>query len=105
MTASAGTERPQPRAIIALTRAIRWRTGWPDLAAFLLLGLVLYGVAKVGAEWHAPLRAQVDISLKLRTLPLYAFFSLCRGMSPSPSRFFSRSSMDTWQPGSATPIA
>src|SRR5580698_9601166 len=79
MTASAGTERAQPR-IIALTRAIRWRTGWPDLAALLLLGLVLYGVAKVGVEWHAPLRAQVDISLKLRTLPLYTFFSLCRGM-------------------------
>jgi NitT/TauT family transport system permease protein len=80
MTASAGTERAPPRAIIALTRAIRWRTGWPDLAALLLLGLVLYGVAKVGVEWHAPLRAQVDISLKLRTLPLYTFFSLCRGM-------------------------
>src|SRR5215475_5547052 len=80
MTASVGTDQLQPKSVIAFTHAIRWRIGWPDLAAFLLLGLVLYGIAKVGVEWHAPLRAQVEISLKYSALPLYTFFSLCRGM-------------------------
>jgi NitT/TauT family transport system permease protein len=64
---------------MALTHAVSTRIGWVDLlvAAFVLL--ILYGIVRVGAQWHAPLRAAVEIDLRLRALPQYTFFSLCRG--------------------------
>jgi NitT/TauT family transport system permease protein len=74
---------PQPiankRRTIALTRATSSRSGLIDLAVVAFVFLLLYGIVRVGAEWRAPLRAAVEIDLRLRALPEYTFFSLCRG--------------------------
>jgi NitT/TauT family transport system permease protein len=45
------------------------------------LALCAYGVARLAGEWRAPLREAVVIDLRFRALPLYTFFSLCRGLA------------------------
>lgn len=53
---------------------------WVDLAvAGLLVGLI-YAIVTVAREWSGPLRPVADIHLEARYLPLYALFSLTRGI-------------------------
>ena len=72
----------------ALVRAIPRRLTWLDLAVLLFLALLAYGVAQVAGEWRAPMREAVAIDLSLSALPLYTFFSLCRGMAAFALSFF-----------------
>jgi NitT/TauT family transport system permease protein len=65
---------------MALMRVIPRRIGWSDLVGLALVGLLVYGLVRMGAEWRAPAGSTVVIDLSLRALPLYTFFSLCRGL-------------------------
>src|SRR6476659_2785677 len=56
----------------------RW---WADMVVLLFAGMFLYGLAKVGREWRAPQRAAIALDLSLARLPLYTFYSLCRGLA------------------------
>ena len=66
---------------LALIRAIPRRVSWLDLGVLGFLALCAYGITRVAGEWRAPLREAVVIDLSLRSLPLYTFFSLCRGLA------------------------
>ena len=68
-------------ALLALTRAIPRQLSWVDGAGFLLVGLLIYGLVRLGGEWRAPLNSNFHLDLSLRALPLYTFFSLCRGLA------------------------
>src|SRR3954462_10795789 len=71
----------------------RRRNVWGEATAFLervgarwldfvlLLGLIgiVVGLVSLAGEWR-PLRPQVEIDLSPRALPLYAFYSLSRGL-------------------------
>jgi len=72
----------------ALMRAIPRRVSWLDLAVLTFLALCAYGVARLAGEWRAPLREAVVIDQSLRSLPLYTFFSLCRGLAAFALSFF-----------------
>jgi len=73
---------------LALIRAIPRRVTWLDLAVLLFLGLCAYGITRLAGEWRAPLREAVVIDLRYRALPLYTFFSLCRGLAAFVMSFF-----------------
>jgi len=73
--------RSEARTTMALTRAISSRVGWTDALVVAFVLLVVYGIVRVGQEWEAPMRAAVEIDLRLRALPAYTFFSLCRGFA------------------------
>jgi NitT/TauT family transport system permease protein len=73
---------------LALVRAIPRRVTWLDLAVLLFLGLCAYGITRLAGEWRAPLREAVVIDLRYRALPLYTFFSLCRGLAAFVMSFF-----------------
>jgi NitT/TauT family transport system permease protein len=73
---------------LALVRAIPRRVTWLDLAVLCFLGLCAYGIARLAGEWRAPLREAVVIDLRYRALPLYTFFSLCRGLAAFVLSFF-----------------
>ena len=45
-----------------------------------LLGALIYGVVTVAREWSGPLQPVAEIHLEARYLPLYALFSLTRGV-------------------------
>jgi NitT/TauT family transport system permease protein len=66
---------------LALVRAIPRRVSWLDLAVLCFLALCAYGIARLAGEWRAPMREAVVIDLGFRALPLYTFFSLCRGLA------------------------
>jgi NitT/TauT family transport system permease protein len=53
---------------------------WRDLAALAVVGAVIYIVVTFADEWSAPLQQAVKIDLSVRHLPLYAFYSLMRGV-------------------------
>ena len=53
---------------------------WADLAVLAFLGALIYGVAAVAGEWSGPLHQVPEIHLEARYLPLYALFSLTRGV-------------------------
>ena len=53
---------------------------WVDLAAVGLLVGLIYAIVTVAREWSGPLRPVADIHLEARYLPLYALFSLTRGV-------------------------
>ena len=72
---------PLAYARMALTRAIPRRGSWADAAGAILLALVVYGLTRLGTEWRAPAGSRVEIDLSLGALPLYTFFSLCRGLA------------------------
>jgi NitT/TauT family transport system permease protein len=71
-------ERIWGEAALALDRSRRLR--WVD--AFLLLGFagLVFGIFRISEEWTAPARPAVEIDLSPRALPLYALFSLSRGL-------------------------
>ena len=73
---------------LALVRVIPRRVSWLDLLVLCFLALCAYGITRVAGEWRAPLREAVVIDLSLRSLPLYTFFSLCRGLAAFALSFF-----------------
>jgi NitT/TauT family transport system permease protein len=54
--------------------------GWVDLAVAGLLAAFIYALVTVAREWSGPLRQIPEIHLEARYLPLYALFSLSRGV-------------------------
>jgi NitT/TauT family transport system permease protein len=61
------------------TRAPR-AFGWIDLAVIGLLAAFIYTLVTVAHEWSGPLQQVPVIHLEARYLPLYALFSLSRGV-------------------------
>ena len=53
---------------------------WIDLAVVGLLAGFIYALVTVAHEWRAPLLQVPEIHLEARYLPLYALFSLSRGV-------------------------
>ena len=53
---------------------------WADLAVIGLLVALIYAMVTVAREWSGPLQAIAEIHLEVRYLPLYALFSLARGV-------------------------
>ena len=51
-----------------------------DLAVVGLLAAFIYALVTVAHEWNGPLRQVPEIHLEARYLPLYALFSLSRGV-------------------------
>jgi hypothetical protein len=54
--------------------------GWVDLAVVGLLAAFIYALVAVAREWSGPLQQVPGIHLEARYLPLYALFSLSRGV-------------------------
>jgi NitT/TauT family transport system permease protein len=85
-----GTEqaaRPYTR-IAALIRPMAAQVpGLFDVAALAFIASVVWGVSQLSAEWRAPQTAAVEIDLSLSALPLYTFFSLCRGLAAFVASF------------------
>jgi len=54
---------------------------WADVAVLAFLGALIYGVVTVAREWSGPLQQVPAIHLEARYLPLYALFSLTRGVT------------------------
>ncbi len=54
--------------------------GWADLAVFSLLVAFIYAVVTVAREWSGPLQPVAAIHTEARYLPVYALFSLTRGV-------------------------
>ena len=54
--------------------------GWVDLAVAGLLAASIYLLVTVAHEWTAPLQQVPHLHLEARYLPLYALFSLSRGV-------------------------
>jgi NitT/TauT family transport system permease protein len=65
-------------AIAALDRVQRF--GWADLVIVCGLAGLFYGLFDVSHEWVGEHRPTVDIDLSPWALPLYTFYSLCRGL-------------------------
>lgn len=80
-TFAAAEWKPLHLAHMALTRVIPRRVGWGDAFVFLFLGMAVYGLSRLAHEWRSPAGSVVMIDLSLRALPLYTFFSLCRGLA------------------------
>src|SRR5216117_1367153 len=53
---------------------------WADLTVVGLLVALIYAMVTVAREWSGPLRPVAEIHLEARYLPLYALFSLTRGV-------------------------
>jgi NitT/TauT family transport system permease protein len=53
---------------------------WVDLAVAGLLVALIYAVVTIAREWSGPLRQVAEIRSEARYLPLYALFSLTRGV-------------------------
>jgi NitT/TauT family transport system permease protein len=64
------------RQFIRTSRAF----GWVDLAVVGLLAAFIYVLVTVAREWNGPLQQVPEIHLAARYLPLYALFSLSRGV-------------------------
>ncbi len=56
------------------------RTGWIDLLILAGVGGAFLGIVSLASDWTGPSRPAVDIDLSLSALPLYTFYSLCRGL-------------------------
>src|SRR5204863_3283655 len=69
-------------AVIAEKQFVRTERAfeWVDLAVFGLLVAVIYAVVTVAREWSGPLRPIAGIHTEAKYLPLYALFSLTRGL-------------------------
>ena len=52
-----------------------------DVAVFIVLSALMYGLIAVGKEWQGVLRPTVEIDLSPWSLPKYTFFSLVRGFT------------------------
>src|ERR1700722_15251226 len=56
------------------------KLGWVDLLVVVGLVGALYGVLELGTQWTNEFHETVEIDLSPWSLPLYTFFSLCRGL-------------------------
>ena len=54
--------------------------GWVDAAVAGVLAAFVYALVTVAQEWNGPLRDVPVLHLEARYLPLYALFSLSRGI-------------------------
>jgi NitT/TauT family transport system permease protein len=72
------TRRSWGQALALLDRSRK--LGWIDLLVVVGLVGVLYGLIELGTEWTSEFQETVDIDLSPTALPLYTFFSLCRGL-------------------------
>jgi NitT/TauT family transport system permease protein len=53
---------------------------WGDFVVFGLLAFVIYGTMATAQRWNGQLRPDLEIDIRLRALPLYAVYSLFRGI-------------------------
>src|SRR5947208_14678591 len=53
---------------------------WADLTVVGLLVGLIYSMVTVAREWNGPLEPVAEVHLEARYLPLYALFSLARGV-------------------------
>lgn len=65
-------------AVATLDRVQRF--GWADLIIICGVAGLIYGIFDVSHEWTGEHRPTVDIDLSPWALPLYTFYSLCRGL-------------------------
>jgi NitT/TauT family transport system permease protein len=72
------TRRSWGQALALLDRSRK--LGWVDLLVVIGLVGVFYGVLELGTQWTTEFHETVEIDLSPRALPLYTFFSLCRGL-------------------------
>ncbi len=72
------TRRSWGQALALLDRSRK--LGWVDLLVVVGLVGVLYGVLELGSQWTHEFHETVEIDLSPKALPLYTFFSLCRGL-------------------------
>jgi len=56
------------------------RRAWVDLAILIAGCAIVFGLVRVGREWTGVQRPAIQLDLSLRSLPLYTFFSLVRGL-------------------------
>jgi NitT/TauT family transport system permease protein len=56
------------------------RFGVADLIVILLIAGILTAAVGVGSEWTQPMQSEVTIDLSFGALPLYAIYSLARGL-------------------------
>lgn len=73
-------ESPETRFAPPDARAGRNAFGWIDLAVVGLLAAFIYTLVTVAREWSGALQPVPEIHLEARYLPLYALFSLSRGV-------------------------
>jgi NitT/TauT family transport system permease protein len=79
---------PQTARLVALIRPMAAQApGLFDIGALLFIASVAWGVSQLSAEWRAPQGSTVEIDLRLSALPLYTFFSLCRGLAAFAASF------------------
>ncbi len=65
----------------AVQRPAGLRSSWAfliDIAAFLFVFAVIFGIYAIGRTWLGPVHPQARISQNPRDLPLYALYSLVR---------------------------
>src|SRR5512136_1104527 len=75
-----------PRTTPVFGSATSWLSGsarklWVDLALLAALGGVVYGLARLAAEWTGALQPVFEIDLSPAALPYYGFLSLSRGLA------------------------
>ena len=56
-----------------------------DIAVFLAVFAVIFGVYSIGRSWLGPVRVEAEISQSPRSLPFYAMYSLVRIRSGADS--------------------
>jgi NitT/TauT family transport system permease protein len=56
------------------------RFSWVDPLVFVALGGLLFGLIHLALLWTVPHQEKVEIDLSPWALPLYTFYSLCRGL-------------------------
>ena len=61
---------------------------WVDLAVFAGIGALIYGLVSVAQEWSGQLQTAAEIDLSAKYLPLYALYSLTRGVVAYVISFF-----------------
>jgi NitT/TauT family transport system permease protein len=71
-------QTPIPPALRRPT-GTRWAWGFLiDIAVFIAVFAVVFGVYSIGRSWLGPVRVESEISQNPRSLPLYAMYSLVR---------------------------
>jgi NitT/TauT family transport system permease protein len=80
MIGSTLTPPAQPLGAASIRPSAR-APGLFDLVALLFIGLAVWGLTQLSAEWQAPQLVGFEVDLSLSALPLYTFFSLCRGLA------------------------
>src|SRR5262249_8569813 len=79
MTSGPVWRRMWGEAIALFDRARK--VGWVDMLVVVGLAGALFGLIHLGQQWTGPHRASVEIDLSPWALPLYTFYSLCRGLA------------------------